>query len=258
MPFCLSLPTRGLGGVASKFFSVVSQRATVLSFGVSAIGMSDMTTPISDDELAQGRLKAYQREDRDLFLDVGFFISWYAHIELVITKLLAFSTQSHDLEAFDILCRGMDARTKIERLRRSAKRHGGIGPNMNKRLTALEKNALSLRNKLVHSALTFSEDDGPRRYFMSSLSNMPWAELGMGPPKTTRKPEVVTSLELYRFGVWMSFLSQDLITVLPLALARKELEIANPKARLGEDGYPVLLGKAAPAAPDEPAQPEKD
>lgn len=213
-----------------------------------------MISPISDDQLEQGRLKAYQREDRDMFLDVGFFIAWYAHIELVISKLLAFSTASHDLEAFDILCRGMDARTKIERLRRSAKRHGGIGPNMNLRLTALEKSAVALRNKVVHSALTFSEDDGPRRYFMSSLSNMPWAELNMGPPRTNRKPEVVTSLDMYRLGVWLSYLSQDLITVLPLALARKELEIAHPKSHLDEDRRPMLRGKDDPTKPNGPAQ----
>ncbi len=186
----------------------------------------------SDELLKQARKVSQNHDERDLFFDIGMFVSWYAAVELAITKTLAVITNSHDLEAFDILCRGMDARVKVERLRKFAKRTGGFGSNLSARMAVFERDAIPLRNKLVHSVLTYSEDAGPRKYFISGLSNMPWVELGMGEPTTSSKPDIISSIDLYAWATWLSFFGQDLNAMQPLAIAQKQLEIESPRSRL--------------------------
>jgi len=191
----------------------------------------------SDDLLTQGRNVAYNREDRDLYLDVGMFVTRFSHVELALTHLLAFLTGSHDLEAFDILCRGMDARVKAERLRKAAKRGKGLGPNFSARLKRFEEHAIQVRNLIVHSAITHSEGDGPITYYLSGIASLPWKELDMGKPLTTRSPEHLRSLDLYAWSVWLSFFAEDLSQVRRCALAQETLEIAIPKSRLSQEDY---------------------
>jgi hypothetical protein len=240
---------RGVGGV----FSIRRRTASSLSSSVLAM-IRKAPYQASDEQLEAGRLRAYQRPEGDMFADVGFFMCWFATAEYVLTSLLAFSTASRDFEAFDILCRGMDARVKIERLRKSAARHGGIGPNLTKRLDVFEKGAIHLRNKIVHNAITHNEDDGDRRYFLSGPANAPWAELGMVAPKTSQRPIVVRSVDLYAWGTWLSFFTEDLNTVSRKAMKRLALEIDEPKSRLPPEDQPASRRKADRAMPDRPAE----
>lgn len=217
-----------------------------------------MTRLASTDELEAARAKFYaETEDCDLYLDIGFFVARFGMAELAITKILSFLTLSHDLVAFDILCRGMDGRVKVERLRKAAKEVSGIGPNLSDRLTYFEKVTIPLRNKLVHSSLTISEDDGPRRYFASGLANMPWEELKMGPPKTARKPEVLPSIEIYAHTVWLTYFTQELSPLQALARQRLKLEIANPMTRLPEAFRQKHLRKPDRAKAHAPARTEQ-
>src|SRR5690242_324076 len=111
-----------------------------------------MYDPISDEELAKGREQTYAGVDRDLYTDIGFFTTWFGGAELRVTMLLAMFTNSRDLEAFDILCRGMDARVKTERLQQAIKRHGKLGPELNLRLAAFHDEIIPLRNQIAHSS----------------------------------------------------------------------------------------------------------
>lgn len=191
---------------------------------------------LSHEEFLAARKKAYSGVDRDMYLDIGFFIAWYAQAELALTAVLAASVQISDLATFDMLCKGMDARVKIDRLRKSAKRHGGIGPNISARLKLFEERVTPLRNKVAHSSITFSEDDKPRRYWLSGLANLPWEELGLGPRKTDIPPYEVSSRDIYSCGVWLSFFAMDMSSLQRLASARKQLELDAPRSRILEEG----------------------
>jgi hypothetical protein len=169
-----------------------------------------MDDPITDDELEQGRQQTYAGVDKDLYLDAGFFTTWFGMAELSVTALLAHFTGSQDLEAFDILCGSLGAGTKVDKLRKAIKRHGKMGPELNLRLAYFTDEIVSLRNKVMHSCFSNAEVEGPRSYFLSGLANLPWEKLKMGKPKTKLKPTVVNSLDLYAKGVWLNYLAHDL------------------------------------------------
>lgn len=195
-----------------------------------------MDDPITEDALEKGRTATYAGVDKDLYSDIGFFTTWFGATELKITVLLAQFTGTHDLEAFDILCRGMDARIKVERLQQAIKRQGLIGPELHLRLAYLADKIIPLRNKLMHSAFSTAEDGGPRRYFLSGLANLPWVELKMGPPKTKLKPTVVNSVDLYANGLWLSYVLGDLGRVFTFdeGDGKPLIEIVQPKSTVPE------------------------
>jgi hypothetical protein len=226
----VSLASLRFGGV----FSI--RRNTSVSRFCSSEGFSDM---VQNDLQAfdNGRERTYSSSDRDLYLDVGFFISVFSSAELAITSLLAILTQSKDLAAFDLLCKGMDIRVKIQRIRQAANKHGGIGSNLQKRLDFFEKNAISLRNKISHRSFAICEDDGPRRYFLFTLSNMPWGELKFGTPLTPDKPETIPSLEIYACAMWVNTFRKDLLSVMNAAIDGASLEVSNPVSRLPQKDH---------------------
>lgn len=215
-----------------------------------------MDKPTPEEALKLGRANTYAGVDGDLYSDIGFFATWYGLAELQITRLLAQYTGSHDLEAFDILCRGMDARVKIERLRLAIKRRAKIGTELHLRLAFFSDNIIGLRNSLMHSAFSTSEDDGPKRYFLSGLAAMPWEELGMGKPMTKLKPKVVGSLDLYEYGLWMSYLAKDLSHVVSAEdqQGKPIIEIVGPKSMVPEAFRQKHARKADRAKVDRPDQ----
>lgn len=201
--------------------------------------------PFTPEQTELSRDTIYPGADRDLYLDVGFFITWFALVEISLTGLLFGVTRSSDLVTFDILCRGMDARVKIERLRKAAKRHEGIGPNLSARLTYFHDRAIPIRNSLAHGAFSSNEDDGPRRYFVSSLSSLPWKELGQEPPaQKSEPPKVITSHELHAWGLWFSLFKEDLRRVYA-AGPNGMLEIDQPRSK-------VPPADRQPTGPQEP------
>jgi len=194
---------------------------------------------------AYGRERTYSSPDRDLYLDIGFFISVFSTAELAITCLLATLTQSKDLEAFDLLCSGMDVRTKIKRIRDAAKKKRGIGKNLHKRFLFFEKNAISLRNTISHNSFAICEDEGERRYFMFSISNMPWRELNMGIPSTSKEPQSITALEIYACAIWVNTFRKDLLSVMDDATLDVALEVRNPVSRLPQEDQDRSLRTSA-------------
>jgi hypothetical protein len=214
-----------------------------------------MFDPITAKELEEGREKTYSGLDRDLYCDIGFFATWFGMAELRVTLLLAQFTGVRDIEAFDILCRGMDARVKTERLRLAIKRHALIGPELNLRLAYFNDEVIPLRNKLMHSSFSNAEGEGPRHYYLSGLANMPWNELNMGKPQTKLKPTVVHSLDLYGKGVWLSYFAHDLNPVTANDPRGKSIvEIASPKSKVPEAFRQKHQRKADRATPDKQHQ----
>jgi hypothetical protein len=203
----------GLGGV----------RSIVRRTSSSVIAMIEMTP----EQANAFRSRAQSSPDWDLMTDVGYFLIWYAAVELAITLLLAQASGSKNLQIFDTLCSGMDARVKIERFRSIAK--GKIGPNLTARLKHFEEKARPIRNRLAHAMLTRSES-GPSVYFASSLSSMPWREWGEPDPGyPTAPPIVITPEQLLGWGAWFTQFAQDLHGVFIGYERIGVFEIANPK-----------------------------
>ena len=76
------------------------------------------------------RSEIFGGPDRDLYLHIGYFMSWFSAVELKITFFLALVLDDRQLEDFELLVKGMDARVKCERLRKACKRRAiSIGPN---------------------------------------------------------------------------------------------------------------------------------
>lgn len=210
---------------------------------------------LPDANLIVGRQKAYERIDRDLYIDTGFFVARFSTVELCLTALLAGLSGATDIEAFDILCRGMDARVKTQRLRQAAQRCNGLGPNFSVRLEKFEKGAIPLRNKLVHSALTHSEGEMIPSYYLSGIGNLPWSlSPELKQPTKPQKPDEIRSIDLYAWGLWLSFFADDLTPLINLAQQRGRLEIAQPKSRLQSEDHPGQHHKARYAKVDRPPQ----
>src|SRR4051794_24188736 len=113
---------------------------------------------MSEDHLKKARDAIFQGADAPQFLHVGYFLTWYGHVEHRITVILAFVAQQRDLEAFHLLTKGMDARTKVVRLRELCKvKDREVGPNLDKRLAHFQDNVCRLRDKLSHTALIRDE-----------------------------------------------------------------------------------------------------
>jgi hypothetical protein len=184
---------------------------------------------ISPEFAAHSKAQNYTGKDLDLYTDLGFFNAWFAMAELSLTALLALASKAPDLAIFDVLCKGMDARVKVERFRKLVAPAGGGGPNLKSRLKTFEEKAIPLRNKLAHSAITINEDDGPRTYYLSSLSNLPWAELGERPPfPVSGKPEAIMSNDLHSWGLWLAHVAKDFGAAFNHAASTGVFEIVSP------------------------------
>lgn len=183
---------------------------------------------ITPQQTAAYRKALRESSDANMHTDVGYFIVWYSAAELALTALLAVASGCKEIGTFDTLCSGMDSRVKIERLRKILKAGNGIGPNLDARLRHLDDKARPIRNRIAHSMLGRSEN-GPDRYFASSLGSMPWRELNDEPPSfATRPPIVITPEELLGWGAWFAQFAQDLSAAFNLATQTGEFEIKNP------------------------------
>lgn len=83
---------------------------------------------------------------------VGKFFTNFAFCELILTHLLAHLIKARDMEAFELVVRGMDARVKSERMRRAFAKYGLMGEGFKVRLDFFDKHAIPLRNLLAHNA----------------------------------------------------------------------------------------------------------
>jgi hypothetical protein len=68
------------------------------------------------DWLDHRRRKVFNAEDQELYLHLGYFLSWFSAVEAYLTLLIAMLTDSKNLENFDLLARGLQPRQKVERL----------------------------------------------------------------------------------------------------------------------------------------------
>jgi hypothetical protein len=173
-----------------------------------------------------------QGPDSKLITDVGYFIIWFSAAELGITTLLAVASNSGELGVFDTLCSGMDARVKVERLRRIRKSRGGIGPNLDARLRYFDEKARKIRNLVAHSYMGVTENM-PGRYFAASLGSLPWKELNTPAPMGIQAPpRILTPAELLGWGGWLARFCEDLSACFNQAATGGAFEIENAKSQV--------------------------
>lgn len=161
--------------------------------------------PPLDVDLATMRERQFSSTDKEQYLHIGHFVSWYGACEFIITIYLQLITKSPDPAMFHLLTKGMDAGVKIERLRAACDEAGvSISPALNERLSHFTDVMLPLRNKLVHSHLYWPEN-GPLQ--VCSIGAPPVVD-GLELPAAD--PFQIDGLTLYERGTWLNLFSYDL------------------------------------------------
>jgi hypothetical protein len=204
------------------------------------------------------REAVHSGRDKELFLDIGYFVACFSTVELVITLILAGLTNSEDVASFEALVRGMDLRVKIERLKQLSQMRVGMGPQLRARLKILEEVVCKLRNGLIHGSLAIAEDDGPLRYYYFSVADMPWRQLGLKSGLGESNPREVTSEYLFKCAEWLDKLRDDLAVVVQQTKHHGILELENPSSSPRMEAPANLRRKVSPSKLDKQAQKSLD
>jgi hypothetical protein len=167
-------------------------RSMIRSVGSSrsGFGIFDMTDP----DYEEIRKIALSGDEGNLYLDLGYFISWFAVSEFRITSLLQAATTSQNTTAFDLLTKGMDARVKCERLRAACDLFLPMGSNLDTRLGVFERHIIPLPNKLAHSFVACPHPFTTMHF--SSQAKLPYKAFGK--EQIGDEPEQMTTLEFFK------------------------------------------------------------
>lgn len=173
------------------------------------------------EELALARKAFLAGEDGALVAHLGFYVMWFAVVEVQVTAALAAVLGLRPLARAEVVMRGMDARVKCDRLRQAAKKYHPIGPNLAVRLKYFEKKSIPLRNSVVHTWPVI-EDDGMVHFdTMGRLHGLPQTEF---PPASIHLDELMCE------GLWLNHFSQDLQLATFSLVRDKKFEIDDPKS----------------------------
>ena len=199
--------------------------------------------PIPD--LKAHRDRTFAADDKELFLHVGHFISYYAAAEFALTMLLQTFTGRPHPAGFHILTRGMDAKIKVKRLKEAIESCGcTLDEGLQKRLNHFTKNLVSLRNVLVHSHLYWPEGGDLQ---MTSIGRPPI--FAVAPLKAPKPRRTIPGLELYERGAWLCLFFQDLI-----AIEDRYRHNRAPKGEIGIDHYSSGLPTGDQQSPEKLAR----
>jgi len=131
-------------------------------------------------------------------------------------------------DIFEALIKGMDARVKVERLRKITKNGPiKIGPMLKCRLEAFEKESIPIRNKIAHNSV-IKHPTGDIFYF-TDIVRMPFSALGF-PGFVGPQADHVSGLRLYEHGLWLNLFSHDIIGALERGTHDGMLEIVRPRS----------------------------
>jgi hypothetical protein len=192
------------------------------------------------DWLDQRRSKVFAaEEDRELYLHLGYFLSWFSAVEAYLTLMIAFLTDSKNLENFYLLARGLQPRQKVERLRILAAKYRPLGPNLTALLKLFEEDSIPLRNDLSHSRLVHAHTPG--QFIITTIAKMTEEE----------GARTIPARELFERGHWLHWFQYDLGIMLESGLPPKTLEINAPTTPAHREANP------RPPPPETRAKPGK-
>jgi hypothetical protein len=186
---------------------------------------------MSEDHLKKAREAIFSGVDRDQYLHVGYFLTWYGQVEHRLTIIMAMVAQERDFEAFHLLTKGMDAKTKSQRLRELCEvKNRKVGPNLLPRLKYFERNVCKFRDRLSHTALI--RDENKEHFHFMPLDRSPAKALGVPKATDLRPTDSLSYLDLFERGYWLNWLNEDLAQVVERARTGQSLEIDNPRCPL--------------------------
>jgi hypothetical protein len=186
---------------------------------------------LSPEAMAIMRGGFFDKKTHNLVWHLGLYQLWFGIVELHITYLLLQALGYQDFEKFDLLVRGMDARVKVERLRRAAKAYKPMGPTLKKLLVHFETQHIPLRNRIAHSWPMLDDSDlihfgtmgaMPSDQFKSNISVRPSA----------LKPPSIHIDDFLHEALWLNTFASDLVAALNQSLDGGELEVASPTSDL--------------------------
>jgi hypothetical protein len=160
--------------------------------------------PVADD-IAQLRTETLHGVDQEMFVHVGHFVSWFGAVDMLLSMTLHYYSGSIRPPEFDVLTRGLDAKTKLHRLGQAMElAEWTMEPGLKKRLDHFQKIHIPLRNKLVHSYLYWPADGSLQ---VCGVGNPPiFADVRF----EAADPFQITGLTLFERGAWLSQLCHDM------------------------------------------------
>jgi hypothetical protein len=188
-----------------------------------------MTSSFLENE----RARIFDGEDRDLYLHVGYFISWNNMVEHKITLLMALIMGEEDLSAFDLITRNLNGQTKVGRLKRLCElKKREIEQPLLDRLDHYTTKIYPLRNKLAHRST--ARDEKVPRFYLVTLDRLPWKALGVAVPMgmKVQAPDHIDAITVFEYGLWLHSFSEDLTEVIDCAIKREPLGIKTPRSPL--------------------------
>lgn len=172
-----------------------------------------------------------------LYGHLGAFTYWFSIVELNVTMALAHALRFRDFGRFEYLVRGMDAKTKVERLFGADPKFQRLGPNLVVRLDRFKSISVTIRNHIAHSWPHLEPND--YIYFLSvGAFSLEPAEHEVA----IKESPHISLDEMTRETMWLQILSYDL--QYPNLTLEEALEIVSPKSGLPKAGHPHPLRRA--------------
>jgi hypothetical protein len=179
------------------------------------------------------RARIFSGEDRDLYLHVGYFFTWYNHVEWSLTNVMALVMGEKDLSAFHVLVKRIDGQAKVQRLIELCKvKNRPIEQPLLDRLTHYKRKTCPLRNRLAHNGLC--RDENKSHFYYMQIDRMPWKQLGMVAPNglDQQAPDHIDAITLFEHGCWLHSFGEDLTGVIYCAIKQEPLGRRSPRSPL--------------------------
>jgi hypothetical protein len=175
------------------------------------------------------RAEIFAGDDRDAYLHMGHFFTWFNMVEWQITNIMAQVMREKDFSAFHVLVGDMDARKKVRRLKRLCKvKNQTIEKPLLDRLEYFESKIYPVRTKIAHNALITDKS----RFYYLEFNRLPWTALGKTIPRGLKQSDFIESLTLFRHASWLNHFFSDLTEALNRAEAKQPLGMTTPRAPL--------------------------
>jgi hypothetical protein len=194
------------------------------------------------DDITSVRRQLFERDGINHYATIGFFMQWFAAVEMMIDSFLVWGSGQTDFPAYAHLMRNVLPRVKLERMRNIfSDNEVIIGPNLKARLDHFEGPILKVRNHLAHCLITHNKKTDMIK--LISLSDQIQTERG----NDAHAPFSIHALHLFEQGAFLNALSADMKTVKrpPMRTHKLTIEIDAPKSRL-----PMARPKSHPPSGD--------